>query len=44
VVAAFGTTKGMITGHLFRPPPLGLPVISVKETYFAGDILENEDR
>ena len=31
-VAAFGTTKGMITGHLFRPPPSSVtPIISVKE-------------
>lgn len=32
-VAAFGTTRGMITGHLFRPPsaPAG-PIISVKES------------
>lgn len=30
-VAAFGTTKGMITGHLFRPPPATVPiVISIK--------------
>nr|WP_321466358.1 TDT family transporter [uncultured Desulfobulbus sp.] len=31
-VAAFGTTKGMITGHLFRPPsaPAG-PIISLKD-------------
>ncbi len=32
-VAAFGTTKGMITGHLFRPPPVSVtPIISVKES------------
>ena len=32
-VAAFGTTKGMITGHLFRPPPASpSPIISVKES------------
>ena len=38
-VAAFGTTKGMITGHLFRPPPLSVtPIISVKEPYFPGDV------
>ena len=31
-VAAFGTTKGMITGYLFKPPPtFGAPIISVKE-------------
>ncbi|HMK59629.1 MAG TPA: TDT family transporter [Dissulfurispiraceae bacterium] len=33
-VAAFGTTKGMITGHLFRPPSSsGKPIVSVKEPY-----------
>ena len=33
MVAAFGTTKGMITGHLFRPPPASTsPIISVKES------------
>ena len=32
-VAAFGTTKGMITGHLFRPPSApASPIISVKES------------
>jgi C4-dicarboxylate transporter/malic acid transport protein len=37
-VAAFGTTKGMITGHLFRPSTsTGKPIISIKEPYFAGD-------
>ncbi|MDH4317084.1 MAG: TDT family transporter [Desulfobulbaceae bacterium] len=31
-VAAFGTTKGMIKGHLFRPPlSSGAPIISAKE-------------
>lgn len=31
-VAAFGTTKGMIVGHLFRPPTSSAkPIISVKE-------------
>jgi len=44
VVAAFGTTKGMITGHLFRPPPQGSPIISVKESDFTGDILDDEDK
>jgi tellurite resistance protein TehA-like permease len=44
VVAAFGTTKGMITGHLFRLPIQGGPVISVKETHFSGDILDDKDR
>jgi tellurite resistance protein TehA-like permease len=43
-VAAFGTTKGMITGHLFRPPPKGTPIISVKESHFTGDILEDKDK
>jgi tellurite resistance protein TehA-like permease len=34
VVAAFGTTRGMITGHLFRPPSAPTsPIISVKESY-----------
>jgi tellurite resistance protein TehA-like permease len=38
VVAAFGTTKGMITGHLFRPPPSSVtPIISVKEPFNPGD-------
>ncbi|MDH3347588.1 MAG: TDT family transporter [Desulfobulbaceae bacterium] len=33
-VAAFGTTKGMITGYLFRPPPSSAkPIISIKEPY-----------
>jgi tellurite resistance protein TehA-like permease len=32
-VAAFGTTRGMITGHLFRPPAAAAsPIISVKES------------
>jgi tellurite resistance protein TehA-like permease len=44
IVAAFGTTKGMITGHLFRQPPKGSPIVSVKETNFAGDVLNDEDR
>lgn len=30
-VAAFGTTKGMVTGHLFKPPAAASPIISVKE-------------
>jgi tellurite resistance protein TehA-like permease len=44
VVAAFGTTKGMITGHLFRAPPQGSPIISVKESGFTGDIFDDEDK
>ena len=33
VVAAFGTTRGMITGHLFRPPTApACPIISLKES------------
>ncbi len=33
-VAAFGTTRGMITGHLFRLPSASAkPIISVKEPY-----------
>ena len=32
LVAAFGTTRGMITGHLFRPPiATASPIVSVKE-------------
>ena len=32
-IAAFGTTKGMITGHLFRPPPATTsPIVSVKDS------------
>ena len=32
VVAAFGTTKGMITGHLLKPPAVvPSPIVSVKE-------------
>ena len=32
-VAAFGTTRGMITGHLFRPSSVSIsPIISVKES------------
>lgn len=41
VVAAFGTTKGMITGHLFRPLPRSTPVISIKEPTFSGDVLDD---
>jgi len=38
-VAAIGTTKGMITGHLFRPPLSPVtPIISVKESHYPGDI------
>ncbi len=41
-VAAFGTTKGMITGHLFRPPLSSLtPIISIKEPHKPG-ITESE--
>ena len=41
-VAAFGTTKGMITGHLFRPPPQSAPpIVSVKEPYYPGDIIDD---
>ena len=37
-VAAFGTTKGMITGHLLRPPPSSAaPIISVKEPHCPGE-------
>ena len=33
LVAAFGTTRGMITGHLFRPPTAAAgPIVSVKES------------
>lgn len=39
-LAAFGTTKGMITGHLFRPPAAATPIISAKESGFSGDILD----
>lgn len=43
-VAAFGTTKGMITGHLFRPPPVsGSPIVSTKEEpVFKGDIFDDD--
>jgi tellurite resistance protein TehA-like permease len=41
-VAAFGTTKGMITGYLFHPPLQSAPVISVKESQFTGDILDTD--
>lgn len=44
LIAAFGTTKGMITGHLFHPSPQGKPIISSKEQYFPGDVLDEEDR
>ncbi|MEW6599364.1 MAG: TDT family transporter [Nitrospirota bacterium] len=37
-VAAFGTTRGMITGHLFRPPASASPIVSIKEPYFPGDV------
>ncbi|TKB06949.1 C4-dicarboxylate ABC transporter [Desulforhopalus sp. IMCC35007] len=43
-VAAFGTTKGMITGYLFRPPVQSTPVISVKESQFTGDILDDDSK
>ena len=37
-VAAFGTTKGMIMGHLFRPPSSSAkPIISVKEPDYSED-------
>ncbi len=42
-VAAFGTTKGMITGHLFRPPPLGKDVVSLKESHLHGDVFNDAD-
>ncbi len=39
-VAAFGTTKGMITGHLFRAPPPSAAIVSLKESPFQGDIFD----
>lgn len=39
-VAAFGTTIGMITGHLFRLPAPPRPVVSMKESGFAGNVLD----
>ncbi|PIE55771.1 MAG: C4-dicarboxylate ABC transporter [Desulfobulbus propionicus] len=42
-VAAFGTTKGMVTGHLFRLPPAAQPIVSIKESGFTGDILDEDD-
>lgn len=39
-VAAFGTTRGMITGHLFRLPAAANPIVSVKESGFDGDVLD----
>lgn len=41
-VAAFGTTKGMITGHLFKLPKASGPIVSTKETGFAGDVFDDE--
>ncbi len=42
-VAAFGTTRGMITGHLFRPPPPAKAIVSMKEPYSQGDIFDDID-
>jgi tellurite resistance protein TehA-like permease len=42
-VAAFGTTRGMITGHLFRPPPPAKAIVSLKEPHFQGDIFDDID-
>ncbi|HIJ79434.1 MAG: TDT family transporter [Desulfobulbaceae bacterium] len=40
-LAAFGTTQGMIKGHLFRPPsPSAAPIISAKESCNRGDSRE----
>ncbi len=39
-VAAFGTTRGMIMGHLFKPPTaMAKPIVSVKESFDAEDTL-----
>ena len=43
-VAAFGTTKGMITGHLFRQPPPAKAIASMKEPDFQGDIFDDIDK
>lgn len=43
-VAAFGTTRGMITGHLFRLPKPSGPIISTKETTFTGDIFDEDTK
>ncbi len=43
-VAAFGTTRGMITGHLFRSPPSAQPIVSLKDPQFQGDIFDGADR
>jgi len=33
MVAAFGTTKGMVTGHLFRPAIAAVaPIVSEKDS------------
>lgn len=42
-VAAFGTTRGMITGHLFRSPPPAKAIVSLKEPHFQGDIFDDID-
>ncbi|MFV0437432.1 MAG: TDT family transporter [Desulfopila sp.] len=42
IVAAFGTTKGTITGHLFQLPKASGPIVSTKETGFTGDILDEQ--
>jgi tellurite resistance protein TehA-like permease len=42
-VAAFGTTRGMITGHLFKLPAPSSPIVSVKEAAFSGDILDEKE-
>lgn len=41
--AAFGTTRGMVTGHLFRSPPAAKVIVSLKEPHFQGDIFDDED-
>ncbi len=42
-LAAFGTTRGMITGHLFKlPTPTG-PIVSSKDVVFTGDIFDDHE-
>ncbi len=44
IFAAFGSTKGMITGHLFRALLPATAIVSLKEPHFQGDILDEDDK
>ncbi len=42
-LAAFGTTRGMINGNLFKLPRPAQPIVSSKEVSFPGDIFDDNE-